>query len=853
MKSRRKVFVRLAVILGAASLLTALYLRVGIFPGSLRDDAIRKIGEWTGKRVTFERAVFVPLHGLSLTGVAVFEPDGRPILSARRITVNVRLLPFLREKKIVVNRLLIDGASYDWTMGASKKPEPAPPKTVISGQIEVPTADQAKTPDWKDIQYGPDFFLPENVYIERIEIGDGTVRVRKAGVAEPVETVRSIDMRLTMPNAPILRFEGRVELGDTPYASIDLTGAWDLKRDRYEFFLRTKSREVPGWLIDYQQGRFLILREAEFTLETKLFNGDNQMLLFNSKAELREATLKLYDARYSGHMKLRAEGAFDGRTKKFAKYKGELSLVNVDALQPSKTIERLDGISGKLHFEPDLLVVRTLRGSYKQIPFDASGTVRSFKELRVDGEIRTHLTMDKLRALLPAEHREKLKDFTITGDCEARTILSGSLRKDSKVQNEYKLVIQNGSVRNESKKIAWSGLSGEVWMGSKGVRLDNVLFSVNGAPHRLAAFIPKTKGDAGSLRFDSPAVGLRADYTASGEDLLLKSGEATFAGGSASFTGRAVRWSNPRLELKGSAHLDVAKLLAAGGKKNPALKGLNGRGLLSGPFTLSGAWNRPLEWDFKMDGSAGSLYWKERIRFDDVQLQIRMKDGLLAIPYIRAKVYGGTLGCQFAIGLREVQPRFEMQMNLHNVDLSRIGPDLTPSKPELKGTLLAKLHLEGVAADPSSWTGTGALSVSQGFLWQTDRFKQMGNLPLVKVEGLDWVTFQDMGATFEVRKNRIHTEDLSMFGDSVDLAMDGAIGFDGTLDLVMNIQYSEEVFEGASLTGGFVPLVVSQAGNFISQYHVSGTLKTPKYDKMILPSGRIMGKKLSGAVQNVVR
>ena len=246
---RRRTLVRTAITLLVLSFSSALYLRIGIFPGRLRDAAIRRIEQWTHKRVVFDRAVFIPFHGLSLTRVGVFEPDGEPIFRARRVTVNARLLPFFREKKILINRLLLDGAAGDWVL----EPPAAPPgpKTAISGEIEVPTVPENKQPTLKDLRYGADILLPENVYIERVEVSGGTVLVRKTKGSEPVEMLSSIDLRLTMPRAPVLRFEGRVELGRTPYASIDLTGTWDLKADRYEFLLRTKSSDVPGWLVDY--------------------------------------------------------------------------------------------------------------------------------------------------------------------------------------------------------------------------------------------------------------------------------------------------------------------------------------------------------------------------------------------------------------------------------------------------------------------------------------------------------------------------------------------------------------------------------------------------------------------------
>jgi hypothetical protein len=41
-------------------------------------------------------------------------------------------------------------------------------------------------------------------------------------------------------------------------------------------------------------------------------------------------------------------------------------------------------------------------------------------------------------------------------------------------------------------------------------------------------------------------------------------------------------------------------------------------------------------------------------------------------------------------------------------------------------------------------------------------------------------------------------------------------------------------------------MVVEQANNLISQYKVSGTLKEPRYEKMLLPSAKSIGKNIGG-------
>lgn len=842
MKSRRKGLVRFSVALLVLGTILALYLRIGLFPGRLREKAMEKMGQWAHKKVVFDKVLFIPFHGISFYQVGVFEESGEPLFQAKRVTVNARLMPFFREKKIVVNRLLLEGPYFDWTLkDRRKKKTQAPPKTLLSGQIDVPVVPESRSLSLQNAANGPDFFLPENVYIERIEISKGTVTVRRDRDSDPLETLSKVNIRMTLPQGPMLRFEGYVELGSVRYASIDLTGTWDLQNGRYEFTLRTLSQKVPEWLLDYQKNNFLVLREGRISSETRLFSGEDSEVLFKTKASLENTLLKLEPGSYSGRMRLEAEGVFDNANKRFENYRGELTLVDVKVENLSRNIRELDDLAGTLRFEPDRLVVHSLRGLYKNVGFDATGTIRSFKDLLVDGEIRSHLTMDQMRTLLPTEYAEKLKDFVITGDCQALTVLGGSLRKDSRVSSEHKLVIQNASVRNDAKNIRWTQLHGEIALGKEGLRIQNTHFLVSEKPASLNAFIPKKTGSVGNIRLSSQGLDFQADYTAEGDDLILKNGQADLPGVRASFNGKCIRWTDPWLELQGQVHAELDKI--------PQPIPLSG--VLKGPFVLSGAWNKPSDWDLKLDAEGASARIQRSFRVDKVELQVRMKNRLLNIPYLHGSAYGGTVNCPISVALGGANATFKSKLSLNSLDLSKIGHDLVPPKEDLRGTLIGNLSLEGQWQRPESYRGEGAVSVTNGFLGQSSQFKAMGHLPLLKVEGLDLITIEEMSSTFQVFDKKIHTQDLTLLGDAVDLSLRGTIGFDRSLDMTMSIQYSDAVLQGAALTGGLAPLLIQQAGNFISEYRVRGTLNEPTYEKMILPTGRAVGKKISGLLQGL--
>jgi hypothetical protein len=127
----------------------------------------------------------------------------------------------------------------------------------------------------------------------------------------------------------------------------------------------------------------------------------------------------------------------------------------------------------------------------------------------------------------------------------------------------------------------------------------------------------------------------------------------------------------------------------------------------------------------------------------------------------------------------------------------------------------------------------------------------MGELPFVKVVGLNEVVFTSANATFDMANKKLRTQNLNVLSDTVDLKLKGDVSFDGRLDMAMFIRYSSDVFRGALDTGGIVPFVLEQAEQMISEYRVGGTISKPTFNKSILPPVQKVGKKIGGIVQGV--
>ncbi|MBI3253104.1 MAG: hypothetical protein HYZ52_07370 [Candidatus Omnitrophica bacterium] len=817
---------------------SAFYLHYGLVPGRIKDRFIQKIEEITRKKVTFDKALVLPFEGFSLYNLKVAEKDGRPVFSAKKFSVNVRILPFIKENKIVISNLALDRPVYSYVLNAPRAAAARPPpKTKISGQIEVPLIPAEKKFDWSALEEGPDAFLPENVTLEQIEIANGFVEIRPDAGSPPVEEIRAINVRMGFQKPPFLTFQGSFTLGENAYAAVSLRGAWDLEKAGYEFYFHCASGRIPDWLAAYQKNHFLVLKKGAWVLDAHLKSAGEERCLFRSQVDLRDAAIAVDPLQIAGRFTLDASGVFNFYSKQFERYKGTLTLAGVDALRVSKEIPALGNIRGEIRFQPDLLLLQSIEGRWQNAHFRVKGSLKSFRDLLIEAEIHMNSSLGEILSLLPAEQKKLAAGYEIRGACRSLTTVSGSLKKIPQLRMEHKLLLEGGSITGPDKKLRIGGIFCSLGVDGAGLSIRDGRFVHEEKNYTLNAWLPNKSGAAGNLELGSDDMKFSARYLMSENRIAIQKAAAETHGARAFFEGSLLGLQSPLLDIRGEAEIDLEKAQKSFAKNAAFLKDAGLGGAARARFTLKGAWKNPLGWDLKVDAQSPALTVKKNLRLEDFEIQIRMRDKIVNVPYLRARTCRGTIGGRVFFDLSTPKTFFDGRVSGSRLDLGDFSKAMGTKENIPGGTALFQVWLRGFLKNPETFHGHGALDICDGKLFQTDLFKPMGELPFVKVEGLDRVVFKSLSGTFKIHEKKIWTQDLSLFSDTVDLSLKGSAGFDKNLDMVMDIQYSKDVLRGAEDTGGLAPFMVREAGNFISQYRVGGTIEKPVYDKLAMPPG----------------
>ena len=842
MKTRRVVLRFLLFIALLVTLLYA-YLQVGFLPGRLKTFVIQKTEELTGEKVVFDKALYIPFRGLIFSDFKVVRSlDGRTLFAAKTLALDVRVLPFLKEKKLVVRNVFLDSPVYSWVLKdtaaqLAAKPPPPPKKTKISGQIVVPAVPEDSTPDLAKLSDGPDAFLPENVYLEQFEITNGLVSVREIPSGPLVEEMTAVNLKLAFQHPPILHLEGSMSLGSTSYGALTFHGGWDLEKANYDFYLKTSARRLPDWIVRYQSRNALILQKGILGLEGRLTNapGTEKKSLFHVKTSLSDASLAAGGARIAGRTELDARGIFDFEKKSISRYQGSLQFSEGSVTGLPGGFHDLEGLSGSLRFKPELVRIESLSGSYRHLVIEGEGALQSFSRLMFDANLRTHATLTDLLELLPENQKKFLEGWNLNGLCEAALILKGSLKEPAAIRWDALLDLKDGTAKNAAKKIELTDITSEISANAAEVRIVTGHLTAAKKKYAVEGAIPLHPETKADLLVRSSELDLNAVYSWKQNAFDIHSAKISYEGFNGDFHGSGIGLDRPLFDLKGDFRINLERLAPQILPYAPALKDLGLKGDLHGRYLLKGYADAPLDWDLKLDARSDVLHVKEKFRIDDLEAQVRMKNRILNIPYLHAKPYGGSGGFRSSFDLSKPEIPFDGKIYVNDLDLTLLAKDLDPKMKDLAGKLNLLTLLKGKLKSQDTFQGSGKINIREGYIWKTDLFKDMGNLVIVKVIGLDQVVFHALNANFKIADKKVITQDLTLDSDTVHLVFKGRVGFDQTLDFIMWIRYSDAILRGAADTGGIAPFVIDKAEQFISQYKISGTLQSPKNEKLLAP------------------
>jgi AsmA protein len=227
-----------------------------------------------------------------------------------------------------------------------------------------------------------------------------------------------------------------------------------------------------------------------------------------------------------------------------------------------------------------------------------------------------------------------------------------------------------------------------------------------------------------------------------------------------------------------------------------------------------------------------------------------LENGVLSMKDMQSGFYSGRLAGAASADLRESAPKFTLGVRMQEVDLD---PLLTAYDAELKGLLKGRLsgNLEvgasGMSMDAilESARGGGELEVTEGTLSSFSVLKVVAAL-LEKAGGKgvgrDETPFEFLRGTLSIAEGKARTEDLALHSADLDLAGDGWVGLNASLDLDVAARFSAEATAGMVAKNSRVGGLTDSDGRLALQMNLNGSLADPKFKFRKTDQVRAVGK-----------
>lgn len=494
---------------------------------------------------------------------------------------------------------------------------------------------------------------------------------------------------------------------------------------------------------------------------------------------------------------------------KAAQIRSDITLQNNEAAFENASAILLDtAVSSKGHFKENKLVA-DVAGSFdlkRILPLIAQEASLPPHEVSGTADVKLRLSTDTSQKGTPS----------ISGEAAVKDV---SFRL---IEQDLKFTSDKGRIKFDT-----SGQNVE-WHFEKVIFADQY-FSFDGrlkdfkAPRISASIITK----------DSK---LLAEATRTGDLLRLSSLKGGFRNSKADLLGD-IALDKKTMVLEGSVSLDLNDLKAfrpsLAEKLEPVkLTGtclINGK--VSGPFADYRKWNVAAK-------ATSSFVQAYGYRIQNIALDYTQIGPQGFVNALSFNAYQGQGLVKGQVDLSGKKMTYSLSSRLANLNLNSLKVDTPGLKDKtFFGICSVNAVLQGSTDDLDTVRGTGNLNIKDGNVWEFNPLKGLGDFLFIpRFRSIAFTTAQ---GDFSIQDGYVETDNLELQGPELGLLVEGKLGFDGSMDFLVN---SQVIPTGKLGVGGKVGEGLAKAGS-LTAIRVTGTVKDPRYK--LLPITENIMKKIS--------
>lgn len=226
----------------------------------------------------------------------------------------------------------------------------------------------------------------------------------------------------------------------------------------------------------------------------------------------------------------------------------------------------------------------------------------------------------------------------------------------------------------------------------------------------------------------------------------------------------------------------------------------------------------------------------------------RWQGGVLTIPDIVGDWSGGKLAGAF---LLEPRRRFSADLLAEGVLLKDLVRDAGISADGVRGSLMAKGHLEGMPGNPATFLGAASVNLQEARFQPVDFIRQIGEI--MSIRELQMLELRTAEAGFSVRDEEVRVDSVLLESENLFMDASGPVQFDGKMKLRAHLHLNDKLRNDLRglLSDKFQDS--DRAGYRQIPFTVSGSLGRPRTDLLDRLTGFRIGQDVGGLIRNLLR
>lgn len=799
---KKKIFVGIILFLFFLIFGLLIYINNVFAPTILRPKIVSELKKRLQANVQIENIRYNLFNGLIIQNLVVYKDvQERPYFTIKEITFNPLLLPLL-QKKIVIPLVLVESPQIFLEFKESKKPSLA---KLIS---PIPTTLKKQ-----------EFLLT----VQKISISEGEFFFRDKSVAPNFArdmTAVKIGVEIKLPHQIKFLLQAKITNPQDNPSFFSAEGEYNPSEKKLAAQIKMNNFITKEYLPYLKKLPFLV-SEGNIDAELKL-NFEENLLNITGLVSSKATIIRSEKFAFSGDLTLKPQLEYRPQDK-ISKYQAVIGIARGKFLGLRFTKEITD-IQGDVHLDKTKAHTANLKAKIFDSPAKIKGSLENFTEPVLKLKISSdRVKLSNLVSLLP----NPPKDLVIEG--QVRTLININYdTKNPPLEIRGIAEIDSPRLKSAALKNPIENIRGAVVFSGSGLTWPSMYFSYEKIPYRTSGRIKDFSSPQVSCKLSSPELSLESNLALRDNQLNITSCAGKYRQSEFDIKGSA-NTQTYALDLSGKINLNLNNIFGLLTQEiQETLQKLKVGGSCNIEGTVKGnaKESKNLQANLMVTSGNFSIY---DLKINDASFNLKQGNTALNATEFSAKSYDGNINAQINLDLAESPPAYNTKFTLKNINLAKLKKDTDFKDKELAGLLNIKGELNGSTTDRNTLNGSGYLTVKEGKIWEINLFKGLGEFLFLPI--YQKIVFSEIDADFFIGDKKVKFANSFLGGKMMELATNGYIGFDGTLDLDMHAKVSKSLLEDSPDLRKFGSMIF---GNLLN-IKISGTLKNPQYKVLPIP------------------